>query len=128
MTAWAGLNRRKFPRVNFPCLVIIKYDQGMEDVLLTHTENLGVGGICVILKKNVKMFAPVMLELDLLDTDEHIQCNGKVVWCVRRSSAEEKKPFFFDVGVEFVDLKEHDHKRLGVVIESLVAKGLTVHP
>ena len=32
MGKWEGLNRRKFPRVNYPCLVVIrKSGQGGED-------------------------------------------------------------------------------------------------
>ncbi|MFA5088725.1 MAG: PilZ domain-containing protein [Candidatus Omnitrophota bacterium] len=123
MMSWDGLNRRKFPRVNFPCLVVIKYDQGERETLLTHTENIGSGGICVILKKGIKMFTPVEFEMDLLDAQEHLRMKGKVVWSIRRKQDEKKKPLFYDTGIEFVDCSEKEKKRLEETVEKLVGKG-----
>jgi len=123
MGKWEGLNRRQFPRVNYPCLIVIRNDTGKKDAgdaILTHTENVGIGGVCVVLKKNVKMFSSVGLELDLLDLGEHIHCNGKVVWNVQRQDSTKEKTSFFDVGIEFVDIAEKDQKRLGSIVERLV--------
>ena len=124
MTAWEGLNRRKFPRVNFPCMVTVKCDEGWEDILLTHTENIGIGGLCVTLKQNFKMFTPVGLELDLLDSEHHICCEGKVVWAIRRKIDDKKKPLFYDIGIEFVDVSKEDQKRILDIIGRLAKKGL----
>ncbi len=120
MSRWDGLNRRKFPRVNYPCLVVLKKDSKDPDVLLTHTENVGVGGVCVILKKNIKMFSTVELELDLLDLGSHIKCTGKVVWNVQRKMDEKKKPLYYDVGIEFNALGDEDRERLSVIVKRLV--------
>jgi len=122
MTAWEGLNRRKFPRVNFPCLVTVRQNLDEKDMILTHTENIGVGGVCVILKKNLKMFAPVDLELDLVDGSEHLTCKGKVVWSIRRKGDEAIKPFFYDVGIEFLDLAKDDAKRIEETVQYLARK------
>ena len=122
MTAWEGLNRRKFPRVNFPCLVTVRQNQETHDVILTHTENIGVGGVCVILKKSLKMFTPTDLEIDLLDGNEHIKCKGKIVWSIRRKSDEPVKPFFYDVGIEFVDIQQHDHARIQKTLQRVLKK------
>ena len=55
MSNWDGFNRRKFPRVNYPCLVVLNVRiEETESVILSHTENIGIGGVCVILKQNVK--------------------------------------------------------------------------
>jgi Tfp pilus assembly protein PilZ len=122
MVNWDGLNRRQFPRVNYPCLVVIR--NGVEDeknnAILTHTENIGIGGVCVVLKQDVKMFSTVELELDLLDLGNHICCNGKVVWNVQRQSGAQEKPLFFDIGVEFVNINNHDQDRLEKIVERLV--------
>ena len=120
MSRWDGLNRRKFPRVNYPCLVVMRNDNKDQDVLLTHTENVGIGGVCVILKKNVKMFTTVDLELDLLDLGAHIKCSGKVVWNVQRKMDEKKKPLYYDVGIEFNSLPEKDRERLDAIVKRLV--------
>lgn len=122
MVNWDGLNRRQFPRVNYPCLVVIR--NGAEDeknnAILTHTENIGIGGVCVVLKQDVKMFSTVELELDLLDLGNHICCNGKVVWNVQRQSGAKEKPLFYDIGVEFINIKDGDQKRLEKIVERLV--------
>ncbi|MCK5081636.1 MAG: PilZ domain-containing protein [Candidatus Omnitrophica bacterium] len=123
MGDWEGLNRRKFPRVNYPCLVVIRNsneDDERNNVILTHTDNVGIGGVCVVLKQNVKMFSEVELELDLLDLGEHICCNGKVVWNVQRQSEVQEKPLFFDIGVEFIDIASEDQKRLERIVDRLV--------
>lgn len=119
MGNWEGLDRRKFPRVNYPCLVVLKQGSSKDAVILTHTENIGIGGICVILKQSVPIFSSVDIELDLLDLGEHIRCKAKVVWNVQRKSSSETKPLFYDIGLEFEKINEEDHKRLENVVERL---------
>ena len=119
MASWDGLNRRKFPRVIYPCLVVVHTNHDQKDSILAHTENIGNGGICVILKKEIKMFAPVEVELDLLDMAEHIRCSGKVVWVIRRKESEPAKPRHYDVGIEFLNLSEKDKQRIEQVISRL---------
>ena len=120
MGNWDGLNRRKFPRANYPCLVVIQKDIQEENIILTHTENVGKGGICVILKQSIEMFSSVTLELDLLDLGNHIKCEGKVVWNVQRKDDEEKKPLFYDIGIEFQNIEKDEKMRLEEVVERLV--------
>ena len=123
MGQWEGLNRRKFPRVSYPCLVVIRNNSDFDEknnVILTHTDNVGVGGVCVVLKQNVKMFSEVELELDLLDFGEHICCTGKVVWNVQRKSEAEEKPLFYDIGIEFINIAEDDRSRLAGIVNRLV--------
>lgn len=126
MAAWDGLNRRKFPRVSYPCLIKLSYLEGENEVVLTHTENVGIGGVCVILKKNAKMFASVDMEMDLMDGDDHVKCKGKIVWSIRRRDDDLKKPSFYDVGVEFVDLSEKDKHRMQTVVAKMVKQGRVV--
>jgi len=117
---WSGMDRRKFPRANYPCLVIIRRDHERQEAILTHTENLGIGGICVILKKDLGLFSPVNLEIDLMDMQPHIKCEGKITWVVKRSAEEDKKPSFFDTGIEFVTLKDKERKRVNLIVNRLL--------
>ena len=119
MGRWEGLDRRRFPRVIYPCLVVIRNNEEEKDVILTHTENVGIGGVCVILKKNVKIFTPVELELDLLDLGQHIKCKGRVVWNIQRKGDERKKPLFYDLGIEFENLDKKEHERLQEIVSRL---------
>ena len=120
MTSWDGLNRRKFPRINYPCLITIRHTSSPPEAILTHTENIGIGGVGVIANKNINLFALVELEIDLLDTAEHIKCQGKVVWSIRRKLNEQKKPMFYDVGIEFLNISDSASKRLEAIVTRLV--------
>ena len=126
MSAWDGINRRKFPRVHYPCLVVIKNSEGETEAILAHTENIGTGGICVIIKKGFKMFAPVEIELDLMDMGSHIKCAGKVVWSIRRKMEEPQKPLYYDIGIEFCGLGEREQKRVEEVVTRLAKEGREV--
>jgi len=120
---WEGLNRRKFPRATFPCLIKIIRPDHADEVILTHTENLSLGGTCVIIKKSCDLFTQVRVEVDLMDGGEPIRCRGKVVWSVRRKAVEENKPSFYDIGLEFLEVQPEDSARLRSVIEHLVRSG-----
>ena len=117
---WEGLNRRKFPRVSYPCLVTVwmKGDDDKE-MFLTHTDNLGAGGAAIHCHRRLKLFDPVELEIDLLDLEEHLRCRGKVVWCVQRKERDPHKAFNFDVGVEFEEIQEKDKERISKIVEHL---------
>ncbi len=128
MASWDGLDRRKFPRVNYPCLITIRHEHGKPEAFLTHTENIGIGGVCIILNKEISLFAPVELEIDLLDTNPHIKCQGRVVWSVRRKSEEKKKPLFYDMGIEFTDIKADERKRLDEIVSRLAMRQQEPNP
>lgn len=123
---WEGLNRRRFPRIIYPCMIKVVCKDGQDDIMLTHTENIGVGGVCIIVKREVKLFTPLTLEIDLLDIDDHVYAQGKVVWVVRRKAIEEVKPLFYDVGVEFTNISDRDQKHLSVAIDHMVSGGATI--
>ncbi|MFZ5800848.1 MAG: PilZ domain-containing protein [Candidatus Omnitrophota bacterium] len=119
MSAWDGIDRRKFPRANYPCLLIIRRDNAAPEAMLTHTENIGIGGVGIISKRELKLFDKVELELDLLDMQPHIKCDGKIVWSVRRKDTEEVKPSYFDIGIEFVNINDKDRKRIEFIVNRL---------
>ncbi len=119
MNKWEGLNKRKFPRVNYPCLVVLRNSSNNQDVILAHTENIGSGGMCVILRQDIRIFSMVEIELDLLDLANHIKCTGKVVWNVQRQEGAAAKPMFYDIGIEFEKIDPKDRERLEQIIDRL---------
>jgi len=122
MTKWQGSNKRQFPRVKYPCLIVIRNgndDDDKNNTVLTHTDNVGVGGVCVALKQIVKMFSVVDIELDLLDLGNHICCKGKVVWNVESKESGKTASRLYDLGIEFIDIKDEDQLRLQKVIKRL---------
>jgi c-di-GMP-binding flagellar brake protein YcgR len=94
-----------------------------EEVVLTHTENISIGGAAVIVKKTMELFAVVHVEIDLMDSAELITCQARVVWVVRRKAIEEHKPSFYDIGLEFVDIKDEQRERVSRTVEHLVHTG-----
>lgn len=119
---WEGIDKRQFPRIKYPCLIVIRNgddDNDSTNTVLTHTDNVGVGGVCISLKQPVKTFSEVDMELDLLDLGNHICCKGKIVWNVEKGPSEEGGPQIYDVGIEYVDINDEDKKRLKEVIDRL---------
>jgi hypothetical protein len=104
-------------------MVKIVASDGSQGPILTHTENIGLGGICATLRTEIKLFTLVELEVDLLDIDEHIKAKGKVVWNVRRKAIEAVKPMFYDIGIEFSEISKGDHERLRTNLQILIDKG-----
>ncbi len=118
--SWEGMNRRKFPRANFPCLVKLSFSSDLSDAFLTHTENISTGGLCVILKRGLDLQTRVDLEIDLMDGENHILCQGKVVWVVRRKATDVLKPIGYDMGIEYVNITEDEVKRVKRIVEYIV--------
>ena len=117
--SWEGSNRRQFSRATFPCLIKVDVSTNLKDSILTHTENISSGGICVILKAGLEKFSEVGLELDVMDGEDHLLCQGKVMWSVRRDGKEASSPFLYAVGITLLNVSLHDRVRLDALVESL---------
>jgi len=115
---WNVVDRRRFPRANYPCVIKIVRKKPYFSIS-THTENIGSGGICVILENDLGRFTPVELELTLPNGLEPVRCGGQAVWVVKGRYPGERPPKRYDTGIEFVDLKEDDRKRIGCIIENI---------
>jgi c-di-GMP-binding flagellar brake protein YcgR len=128
MGDWQGLERRQFPRVNYPCLVTVRQDGEDIDAFLTHTENIGTGGICIIFKRSIKLFAQVDLEMDLLDMERNVKCKAKIVWSVKTTSTKRPKVTVYDTGIEFISISPHDQKRIADTVTQLIKEGYQETP
>jgi hypothetical protein len=109
---WQGVDNRKFPRAVYPCKVVVT-KAGMSEQFSTHTENIGKGGVCVILEKGLEKFCPVTLTIYLADGKPPLEGDGRVVWSVKHKEA-------FDTGIEFLSIQGVDAERIeGIVRECL---------
>jgi len=106
---WEGMNKRKFPRVRYPCKIVV-FKKGGRDRFNTRTENIGLGGVCVSLDRELNKFSLVELALYLEDSQVPIECDARIVWVVKN---EHK----FDTGIEFLNIKEKDLIRVGRIVE-----------
>lgn len=118
---WNGINRRKFPRANYKCLITIK-KRLTAKTISTQTENIGAGGICVIIKEDLGLFQGVDLELYLEDNRPPMKCGGTVVWVVKKSEPSRKGSYLYDTGVEFIDIRPEDRERVSEVVEAILKK------
>ena len=117
---WKGMDRRKFPRANFPCLIRILQQGKGADPILTHTEDISIGGLGVSIPEELELFEPIMIELDLIDGEAPISCHGKVLWVVPSKNLNVTKKPFFDTGIEFVDMTESCSARLEKVVNHVL--------
>ena len=106
---WQGIDQRRFPRAKYQCTVKLTQEGGTTTTSAV-TENIGLGGVCVLLEKGLDIFSPVELELTLSDGKLPLKVKGTIVWVVRRR--ELKKGPCFDTGVEFSELSPEDKARL----------------
>jgi hypothetical protein len=107
---WDGFNKRKFPRLHLTCEVVV-YPQGRERAVKTITENVGMGGLCLMLDEPLERFDRCKVTLELKDGEPPVQCTGRSVWVVPnrelKSSAKS-----YDTGIEFLDIDDFSRQRL----------------
>ena len=115
---WDGINRRRFPRVNFPCYIRVCKKKSHRE-FLTQTENISCGGIAVVLEENLGLFEEVELKMDLKDSNPLVECGGMVVWVVKRTNPHEPKSAAIDTGIEFANLKQTDRVRIDAIVKRL---------
>ena len=119
---WQGVDRRRFPRANYPCKILV-IKKGQTKKISTHTENIGLGGVCVILNEELDRFSEAELILFLNNGQSPICCDARIVWTVRRLTPILKGvPLEIDTGVEFVNLKEEDRLRIEKVVQECLQK------
>ncbi|MDD5292518.1 MAG: PilZ domain-containing protein [Candidatus Omnitrophica bacterium] len=118
---WQGVNQRIFPRANYPCVVRLREKKSAE-TFNTKTENIGCGGVCVMLPKNIGMFSPVEMEIDISGEGGNINCDGIIVWIVRRQEISKDKADSFDTGIEFKNLKEEHRLIIDKIVQECLKK------
>lgn len=107
---WDGFNKRQFPRIHVGCEVVI-HPSGKRKAFRTKTENVGMGGICVLLNERIERFDRCNLGLDLADGEPPIQFSGRSVWIIPCRDVKSSK-MSFDTGIEFLEVDEQNRKRL----------------
>ena len=113
---WESLDVRKFPRLNIECDIEV-HEAKTSLHFSTVTQNIGAGGVCVILNRELPRLTPVFLRLRLPDGLPPVECSGKGCWAIR-SRFLFKNENQFDTGIEFLDIKPEDGRRIKLLIES----------
>jgi c-di-GMP-binding flagellar brake protein YcgR len=107
---WDGFNKRKFPRLHLTCEVVVR-PQGKELAIKTTTENVGMGGICVMLEQPLERFDRCKVVLELKDGEPPVQCSGRSVWIVPHRDIKTSRTLY-DTGIEFLDIDDFSRQRL----------------
>lgn len=105
--------RRRFPRIKFPCKIKIA-SNSQETELILHTENISSGGLRFISQEKPEVNTPVDIELEI--GDRRLVSKGRVVWVIEITVPGEERPNLFDVGIEFTQLTPEDKERLNRIL------------
>ncbi|MFH1519757.1 MAG: PilZ domain-containing protein [Candidatus Omnitrophota bacterium] len=114
---WDGIEKRNFVRANFPCKIIIYTPR--EYTIVSHTENIAVGGVRIIIEESLDISSLVGLELFLGGTQ--IICKGRIVWVVERSGSDNTQSNIWDTGIEFYEIAERDKKIIGNFVDAIIS-------
>ena len=109
--------RRKFPRVTYPCKLVISTEKGKEEFTL-HTENISSGGARVIFQKKFQLSTPVAIEIVI--GQKSVKTQGRVVWVLDVKTPGAESPNLFDTGIEFTHLNPEDREFLSKLIDGLL--------
>ena len=113
---WAGLDQRAFPRISARCDISIHDRIG--GAIKAKTQNLGVGGVCVILNRELEKLSRVHLRLMLGELAQPVECDGRVVWMVRSKELSSGK-VTFDIGIEFLNLLAKEQESIAAFIKKI---------
>lgn len=112
---WDGFNKRKFPRVSVRCEINVQTLRRKKKPIAAFTENIGSGGVCVMLQKELKRFTSCRLSLELDEKLPKIESPARIVWTVPTGKLKSRKSSY-DTGIEFTGLDENSLSLLNCFI------------
>ena len=110
--SWSGLNKREFPRINLSCDISI-HDGDVP--IKAKTENLGPGGLCALLERELEKLSSVHLSLELEPNTPPVRSHARIVWIVKSKELGSKK-VSYDTGFEFINISDADRLRIMHVV------------
>ncbi|MFA5271901.1 MAG: PilZ domain-containing protein [Candidatus Omnitrophota bacterium] len=122
MIDYRGIEKRRFIRAQFPC--VIKIYTLHEHIITTHTENISAGGVRVIIEEKLEIGSTVGLQIQI--RDHTVSCKGRVVWVVDKKSPYKQGVGYQDTGIEFYEIKGADIGVINYAIEEIV-KNTNIH-
>jgi hypothetical protein len=122
---WDGVDRRRFGRAEYPCLITLRKTTPPPEAILTHTADVGIGGVRAIVSKKIEVKTEVDLELDLKDTLPTMLLKGVVNRVEAIPATRPGKPPRYDIGIYFKELKDEDRHRIQNIVKRLKERGLS---
>jgi len=115
---WQGSEKRRFVRANIPCKIIIRTPK--EKTIVTQTENIGAGGVRVVIEESLDISSMVSLEVYV--DDQTIRSNGRIAWMVPTKSKNFLKSKQYDTGIEFYEISSKDRAVIKELVEKVISK------
>jgi len=115
---WVGPERRRFVRANFPCKITLSVPQ--KHVIISHTENIGAGGVRVLIPE--KLEVSTMVDLAIYIAEEPIVCKGRIVWMVEIKTPFSQEPHLYDIGIEFYEIDVESQRFIQSFVETSVSQ------
>lgn len=110
--------KRKFIRLNKKFKIEYHLHKKKTSSLISVSENIGQGGICLILNEQIEKNTEIELRFYLPEFKELIACEGRVVW--QNEVAKDDKKYYY-TGVEFIDIEEQDKLKISRYIYVLLS-------
>ena len=115
----ANVEKRRFPRLNTSVNIeyaILKKEslQGRKAV----AKNISARGICLIVYEKIEIGTILDIRFNLKDINYTIEARGKVVWS-RYLTVMPDNIVRYDLGIEFVEIKEADQQKLSQYVLNL---------
>lgn len=110
--AYAGPERRKYPRLNCHFLVYYRMLEGNDEIDLSQIKNVSLGGMLLTTSKPFEKRAKLALKIRLPGV--YIMPTGKVI----ESRQIGKVIPIYDTRLEFSDIGESDRQILGETLDN----------
>ena len=113
--------KRKFLRVNYPCSITVWRGDGSSDVIMANTANISAGGICVYLNETLVLGSLLEIKIDNFFEGRALRCKGKIVRCQPDKHHKSDHQKYYEVAIEFLDMKVDQRDYLTGFVERLLA-------
>jgi len=116
--SWDGQERRRFPRAAYACRVVIDSSGKKIEAM---TENIGKGGIKIIIPEELAHSSVVGLELEI-EKGNPIKCEGTIMWVREVRGRVLNGSSIFNTGIMFTTISQDDRNKVKVLIEEILNK------
>ncbi len=111
---WDGFNKRKYPRIPVTCDVVVE-PIGKKQSFTVTTEDVGMGGLSVLLPEQLERFDRCKISIELRDGKSPVECIGRSVWIIPSHDPKSARKHY-DTGLEFIGLDEASKLRLQIFL------------
>ncbi len=113
--------KRRFVRAYVDCKINIQTPS--LQTIMANTENIGAGGIKVIIKE--KFVPGSLIDLEIFIEKEKILCKAEIIYSTKSLEAENTKPEdppLFETGMSFSGIEEKDKQLINNFVNKIILR------